>query len=1187
MNIKFNLIFILSKNRFFLFLLWIILLYPVSSHGNNQQLFSVDPVEVIISEDAYVYDGSSGKNVNYGSEQRLIIKGDASGYKREVYLKFDLTNTDFTSFNDVKLKLNVKRANTDVPLIQWIVSATSNEWTESTITWNNKPVAVNEIASADGVTTDSDVLFDISEYVLKEIENGRKVISLHLSSTSVSSGKFDADFHSREADEDSKHPRLMISYEDKDDGGDDEKDIYDLILERIQKKQKLSANSGSIDSNVVSYLKKLNDNGSFSDIDYSETSQTNWGPMTHLDRLKSFVLGYTLEQSSYYQSQDIYSKIDSMLTFWQNKDPRSTNWYMQQIGAPQRMGILLILMRTGKEQLRAGLETAIIQRMINIGGAPDQSGSQGTGANKVDIATHWVYRGCLTKSKTVLDKGIQQVFYPLFYTTGEGFQHDYSYLQHGQQLYIGGYGDVIAQGICNVAQYVNGTDYELSKEKFDILFNFMRKTYLPVIRGQYFLYNVAGRSLSRPNAMSKSGFDSVLELLKSVDPDNGIEYDAAIKRVNGEETASYELKPYHAHYWRSDYTIHQRPGFTFDVRTVSTRTLRNENGNGENIKGYFLSEGATDIAVDGNEYYNIFPAWDWGRIPGTTTPALTTIPQPGQWGTSGTSTFAGGVSDGIYGANTFSMRNYEYSSVNTEAKKSWFFFDDEVVCLGAGIKSTSNSEVNTTLNQTLLSGDVTVVKKDGDNEVITESQKGTYPFDNDLSWILHGKIGYYLPESGNIMVHNQTQTGSWKSINTSQADGAVSKDVFKLWFNHGVKPTNESYAYVVVPEVNTIEKVNAYNKENIHILSNTELIQAVEHKGLGIVSIIFYGPATFEYGEGTTIQATRGCAVMLRNIGEEEVKVHIADPSAALPELSLIVNLPGIEGTKELVCKFSSERAYAGSTHEYVINAQTPGYVPVIDNNTYIPVVEDAYAYGGAKTGNYGGENMLVVKTDSEAYSRESYLKFNLLDNDFSAAEEIQLLLTVAEGDADYLNNTMHITACSNNWTESTLNWNSKPSTMGLVIASAKAVAIGETLSFDIKSYLMEEVAKGTTTVSFKLNNTYTGSVAKTRISFHSKESAYEDVRPRIKVVPDESVSISSPDSEKNIKVYPNPAKRGETVLIQTNSDNCEVQVKDLFGKTIIKTSERVIDTSYLTFGVYIVSVNANGIQNNTKLIVR
>lgn len=90
-------------------------------------------------------------------------------------------------------------------------------------------------------------------------------------------------------------------------------------------------------------------------------------------------------------------------------------------------------------------------------------------------------------------------------------------------------------------------------------------------------------------------------------------------------------------------------------------------------------------------------------FPGVTAPQMNKIPMAqSSWQTRGTSTFAGGVSDSIYGASAYSYRD-DYADINTKAKKAWFFFDEEVVCLGAGISSTSPEDIFTTVNQSLLS----------------------------------------------------------------------------------------------------------------------------------------------------------------------------------------------------------------------------------------------------------------------------------------------------------------------------------------------------------------------------------------------------------------------------------------------------------------------------------------------------
>src|SRR5690606_5006128 len=71
------------------------------------------------------------------------------------------------------------------------------------------------------------------------------------------------------------------------------------------------------------------------------------------------------------------------------------------------------------------------------------------------------------------------------------------------------------------------------------------------------------------------------------------------------------------------------------------------------------------------------------------------------WGHPGDNAYAGGVSDQRYGATAYQLT---YDGVS--AKKAWFFFDDEVVCLGTDIRSETDKNITTTLNQAWLQGKV-------------------------------------------------------------------------------------------------------------------------------------------------------------------------------------------------------------------------------------------------------------------------------------------------------------------------------------------------------------------------------------------------------------------------------------------------------------------------------------------------
>lgn len=664
--------------------------------------------------------------------------------------------------------------------------------------------------------------------------------------------------------------------------------------------------------NINKYLNKYDDaQGCFTDVDYSRRDRTNWEPLIHIDRLYNFAFAYTNPQNAFYQNEDIYHKIVKGLEYWYNRNPHCNNWWYNQIAEPQKLGVMLIQMRTGKKQIPSELETKTLQRILKDGGHP----AKWTGANRTDIALHWIYRACLEKNEADLETALANAYSPVEYTTKEGFQHDNSYFQHGVQLYIGGYGDEILKGVTQVAMYTRGTKYAMSAEKTEILSKFMRETYYQTIRGQHMLFDVLGRGMSRKNITDKSATALFASRMAILDPDHADEFNAIIQRLEGNKPANYKLKPLHTHYFRGDYTLHVRPHYTFDVRMASTRTMRCEYGNGENLKTYFLSDGCTNIVTRGNEYVNIFPVWNWTRIPGTTAPQVDPIPMAASdWQTRGTSTFAGGVSDSIYGVSAYSYMD-KYAGVNTGAQKAWFFFDDEVVCLGAGINSTSSAPVYTTINQCLVSNAEVTVSKDNKP---TSVRKGEFAY-NSPDWILHNGIGYVFPQGGKVYLNNCEQTGTWYEINQTESKEMQQKDVFTLGFNHGMSPKNDTYAYIVVPGMDSAKKMKSYYKKggNIEILVNTDAMQIVRHKKLGVWQMVFYRKGTFKHND-LTVEVDKPCALMLKDIHQSDAKLYIADPAQAQSSIKVDINIPKrLKETKTIVCDFSQTGIYAGASRVY------------------------------------------------------------------------------------------------------------------------------------------------------------------------------------------------------------------------------------------------------------------------------
>lgn len=676
---------------------------------------------------------------------------------------------------------------------------------------------------------------------------------------------------------------------------------YEMFMEKIRN---TTIKNPSIDKNLALFQ----ENGSFSDIDYNDTQMTNWTPIKHIERLSDFVYAYTNEKNKYYQNEDLYQKIVKGLEYWYDVDSESDNWWHNQISEPQKLGVLLIQMRIGKKQIPQELETKILKRIQETGGDP----AKWTGANRTDIALHWIYRSCLTQNEADLKTAIDNVFNPVVYTTEEGFQHDNSYFQHGEQLYIGGYGDEILKGVTQVASYALGTQYQLDKEKVELLSKFMRETYYRTVRGQNMSFDVVGRSVSRPGLLNKRTTATYAKRMIDIDPTHADEYKAIIARLNRKQPADYQVTASHTHYFRGDYSLHVRPQYNFDVRLASTRTKKCEYGNKENLKTYFMSDGCTNITQTGDEYFNIFPVWNWCHIPGTTAPQLEKVPMdPKAWGVLGTSTYAGGVSDSIYGATAYAYMDTN-PEVNTGAKKSWYFFDNEVVCLGAGIQSTSTYPVHTTVNQCFLKGGILVDKGDKEETLANGSHTLQAP-----QWVLHDKIGYFFPQKEEVFLTAQTQSGRWYDINTSKSKKEEKMDVFTLGINHGVGPKDGSYAYIVVPGKTSAQEMKAYQKKNaIEILSNNPKIQAVRNTKLNVWMVTFFEAGTFKHKE-LSVTVDKPCVLMVKDINAKSANLHIADPGQTQSPIQVELKIGKKKQT--LTADFTQTGIYAGATKQYTV----------------------------------------------------------------------------------------------------------------------------------------------------------------------------------------------------------------------------------------------------------------------------
>lgn len=637
-------------------------------------------------------------------------------------------------------------------------------------------------------------------------------------------------------------------------------DDYQQILERIRNEIYAKSSPKKTDLKTDTLLLSLTPEGKWKDLDYACFFRTNWEPVEHLKRLVTIATSYTDTRSAYYGNEVLFNAIRTALEYWTRQDPRCHNWWYNQISVPQTQASLLALMDAGYQKLSPDVYEPILKTM-----SERSDPRKFTGANKMDIAIHHLTRGCLLKNDSIVRNNAYEIFYPVQIVKEEGIQEDMSYHQHGPQLYIGGYGTVFVENIVRMGNILNGTQYAMSNEKLNLFSDFTRNTFLNVFRGSHLDFSVTGRGVSRTGLLNYGDWADMFRNLQKLDPEHTGEYTAAAHRFRTQES-SYQRSDRNAMYYCSDYMLHNRKNYDISIRTASTRTNKTESGNGENLYGTYMSDGATNIRVNGNEYTDIFPVWEWDKIPGTTVPAGEKR-NPADWGTKGTCTFTGGVSDGRNGVMTFDMDDY-----GVKARKSWFLFDHGMVCLGAGIESNVPEEIVTTINQCHLDGDVWT----GTGKASQKVEKGM-ELNETPTWIWHDSIAYFFPQKLNLKLKTGKQKGNWARINYNYSASDISMPVFNLTINHGQSPKNATYVYMIVPGINTLEEVKSYSSKGIKIERNDADIQAVSNKKSGLLQLVFFKPGTFDNGK-TKVKAMKPCVVQIRKEKGKVKDVQIADP---------------------------------------------------------------------------------------------------------------------------------------------------------------------------------------------------------------------------------------------------------------------------------------------------------------------
>lgn len=609
---------------------------------------------------------------------------------------------------------------------------------------------------------------------------------------------------------------------------------------------------------VSDLLEKLDKNGSWASIDYTDSRRGNWTVKEHLEYVQIIARAYQTKGSPFYQKKSVSKKIHLALNYWLQNDFLSTNWWDQHIGVPEALAPTLFLMEKelSADQMQ---EALVLMRRADI---------KMTGQNKVWLSGNVIFRSLLTRDKDSIALASKSIQEELAMTSGEGIQSDWSYHQHGAQLQFGNYGMSYIEDMMRWYTILNKTPFSFQESKKEILRNYVLKGQQWVTWMNRYDISASGRQLFQDEQLKKSKkLADIFQKMTVLDPEYKSDFSKALdyKNLNGNK-----------HFWESDFQVQRTNDYYFSVKMCSNRVLGSESVNQENILGYYMGDGVTFLYQNTKDYDNIAPFLDWKKLPGTTTiqddkplPVLTA------WGYHNKSDFVGGVSDSINGIAVM-----DYNRDGLTGKKSWFMFEDKIVCLGTDINSDTSFPVTTAIDQTFLNGDIIVSQK---NKIQKSNQTKSL---DKIDWVLHNNKGYLFPQKGSAKIETKMMEASWNNVAKRYRPIILTNEIFRLWLKHGITPKNSDYQYILVPNTNQ-ETMEQLQKEHPFEIVNGKSYQSVVSKKETIAGIVFYEATNTAVFGG--VSANQSCVLMLKK-QNNTLKVSLSDPTQKLKTITLTFN---------------------------------------------------------------------------------------------------------------------------------------------------------------------------------------------------------------------------------------------------------------------------------------------------------
>lgn len=372
-------------------------------------------------------------------------------------------------------------------------------------------------------------------------------------------------------------------------------------------------------------------------------------------------------------------------------------------------------------------------------------------------------------------------------------------------------------------------------------------------------------------------------------------------------------------FYNNDDLIRKNKDYYILVNMASVRCDGLESA-AEVADGYnlFTNDGLTLFQRTGDEYHKALGAWDLTLLPGITAregcdrlnPITNWRGYCSSYNYAGAATsgrenaVAGFVFDKLNGADKKNVNDRGNGESNpsiygVKAFKSYFMLGDYFVALGAGIanhRPEISGSIRTCIDQTFAGDGRCWIYKDGGMQPFS-GRRLSFISDAKPVWLVHENAFAYtvLPQyTRNACFELENRPARWEKLNSSnkqQLNLPDSVNLLQLWVDHGEKPKEDTYGYVVYCGDNRTMPENL----PFNVLRNDTMVQAIQSVDKRVTEVVFYQRNELLQAAGLTLTTSEPCVILLERDHSGDYTLSATDPMMD-PEVKQIkLNLSGKE----------------------------------------------------------------------------------------------------------------------------------------------------------------------------------------------------------------------------------------------------------------------------------------------------